>query len=112
MDLSSRIDISTSQAIPPDDSDSTDPYIVEKILKKRYNSHKVQYEYFVKWQGYLPSENTWELPSNIPKSLLETYERSLLQKQCMVENEPRRHGLRDRSTRKVTERNDYIILNT
>ena len=106
MDLSSRIDGSTSQAIPPDDRDSTDPYIVEKILKKRYNSHKVQYEYFVKWQGYLPSENTWGLP---PQSLLEAYERSLLQKQCMVENEPRRHGLRDRSTRKVTERNDYIL---
>ena len=55
VDLSSRIDDSTSQTVPADDSDSTDPYIVEKILKKRYNSHKVQYE---KWQGYLPSENT------------------------------------------------------
>ena len=38
---------------------------VEKIIKKRFNAQKTQYEYLVKWVGYASSENTWELPSNI-----------------------------------------------
>lgn len=41
-------------------SDCEDPFIVEKIIKKKYNSHKVQYEYFMKWVGYAESENSWE----------------------------------------------------
>ena len=32
---------------------------VEKILDDRVNSHK-ENEYFVKWKGYPPEENTWE----------------------------------------------------
>ena len=108
LDLNSRIGVNVAQALPEND-DSNDPYIVEKILKKRYNSHKVQYEYFVKWQGYSASENTWELPSNIPPFLLEEYEQTILHSQSTVTGEPRRSGLRDRSTRKVTEKHDYIL---
>ena len=26
--------------------------VVEKIIKKRFNARKSQYEYFVKWKGY------------------------------------------------------------
>ena len=43
-----------------------DPCIVERIVDKRFNAHKSQYEYLVKWLGYDTYENTWELPTNIP----------------------------------------------
>ena len=39
-------------------SEDEDPYIVEKIVAKRYNSHKCQYEYRVEWLGYNSKENT------------------------------------------------------
>ena len=105
LDLISRTDINIPTAIS---QDSNDPYIVERIIKKRYNSNKVQYEYFVKWQGYSSTENTWELPDNIPSDILEEYERTLLQAQSS-EEEPRRSGLRDRSTRKITGKHDFIL---
>ena len=59
----------------------SDPFIVEQILAKRFNSHKVQYEYLVKWLGYSSTKNTWELPINIPSDTLNTYENSILTKQ-------------------------------
>ena len=48
LDIKSRIntDMVQSQA-PRENDDSSDPFIVEKIIKKRYNSQKVQYEYFL-----------------------------------------------------------------
>ena len=52
-----------------------DPYVVEKIIKKRFNARKSQYEYFVKWRGYSAKENTWDLTSNIPDDILEEFER-------------------------------------
>ena len=79
LDLVSRTDINIPTAIIS--QDSNDPYILERIIKQRYNSNKVQYEYFVKWQGYSSTENTWELPNNIPSDILEEYERTLLQAQ-------------------------------
>ena len=66
---------STSDESPA--ADEIEPYIVETIERKRFNSNKVQYEVFVKWLGYSCKENTWELPSNIPASILDAYERSL-----------------------------------
>ncbi|XP_031639382.1 chromobox protein homolog 3-like [Contarinia nasturtii] len=35
-----------------------DEYIVENIIKRRFKNGKVQY--YLKWFGYPPSENTWE----------------------------------------------------
>ena len=52
------------------DSDSEDPFIVEKIIKKRFNSNETQYEYLVKWVGYTESENPWKLMENVPKDKL------------------------------------------
>ena len=49
-----------------------DPYFVETIVAKRFNTQKVQYEYLVKWLGYASSENTWELPTNIPNQALDS----------------------------------------
>lgn len=76
-----------------------DPYIVEKIVAKRFNSHKVQYEYLIKWVGYTSKENTWELPTNIPSDTLNIYENSLLASNS------------SRSGRKIKAPNrpDYIV---
>lgn len=92
-----------------DEGDSEDePYIVEKIVKKRFNGVKTQYEYLIKWLGYSSKENTWELPSNIPQALLNEYEQSLMDHSSSDEP-PRRAGLRDRSSRKLTKKPDFIV---
>lgn len=87
-----------------------DPYIVEKIISKRFNSHKVQYEYLVKWLGYSTSENTWELPTNIPSDILDNYEKSALISASASKDSSTvsRPGLRDRTKRRVPNRPDYI----
>lgn len=90
-------------------AESEDPYIVENIVSKRFNSIKGQYEYLVKWQGYTSQENTWELLSNIPGSILESYESKLLGSSTSSDRTPRRSGLRDKSTRKILHKSDYIV---
>ena len=101
-----NIDPSDSINGDEDESDS-DPYIVEKIVDKRFNPHKSQYEYLIKWLGYVAKENTWELPSNIPDSKLQQYEQRLLNKD--TETEPRKSGLRPRSSLKSTLKSDFIV---
>ena len=84
-------------------------FSVEKIVEKRYNSKKVQYEYLVKWVGYSSRENTWELPSNIPDNVLEEYEQSLLSAASTSATTLKRSGLRDRETRKIANKPDFIL---
>ena len=79
------------------DLDQSDPFIVEQIITKRFNSHKVQYEYLVKWLGYSSTENTWELPTNIPPDLLNKYENSIITKQ------------RSGRTSKAPSKPDFIV---
>lgn len=90
------------------DTDEDDHFIVEKIVAKRYNSHKCQYEYKIKWLGYDSKENTWELPSNIPDRMLNDYERSVISTATKT-SEPRRSGLRPRSTLKSKVKEDFIV---
>jgi hypothetical protein len=42
--------------------DSETTYTVEKILKRRMKGGRM--EYFVKWQGYASSDNSWEPEEN------------------------------------------------
>lgn len=88
-------------------SGDDDPFIVEKVVAKRYNSHKFQYEYKVKWLGYDSKENTWELPSNIPDKLLNKYEQSILSTASKPES--RRTGLRPRSSLRSTVKDNFIV---
>lgn len=37
-----------------------DRYIVEEILDKTYNEELKQYYYYVKWEGFQATANTWE----------------------------------------------------
>jgi len=52
-------------------------YVVEKVLDKRKRGGR--YEYFIKWEGYESSDNTWEPLSNLDScpGLIEEYERSV-----------------------------------
>ena len=106
IDIESRIPDkqrpSTSAEHEPD-SDAADPYIVEQIIKKRFNSRSHQFEYLIKWQGYDSSYNTWELISNIPSSKLDAFEASLVTHKRPT---PQRRGLRQ--SIKSTLSNDFV----
>ena len=52
---------------------STDPYIVNEILEKRFHSIRNQYEFLVSWIGY--SDTTWEIADNIPQEKIQEFER-------------------------------------
>ena len=93
----------TSSAVPED----SDPCIVEKIVKKRYNAHREQYEYLVKWQGYVSAENTWEPPNNIPNSILQAFESNLVQSKTGNVGQTRREGLRQ--NRKSANKEGFIL---
>lgn len=76
-------------------------------MDKRFNAHKSQYEYLVKWLGYDTNENTWELPTNIPNNKLQQYEQRLLSKSTTTE--PRKCGLMPKASIKSTLKADYIV---
>ncbi|CAG9125580.1 unnamed protein product [Plutella xylostella] len=54
-------------------------FVVEKILAKRFNPRRKQYEYLLKWEGYPHDQNTWEPVENMEtcKHLLEAFEKQL-----------------------------------
>lgn len=63
------------------DDDVEEDFVVEKVIGKRYNQKKKQFEYLLKWEGYPPEQNTWEPLSNLTtcKSLLQEYEKTASQ---------------------------------
>ena len=47
-------------------------YEVERIVAKRVKEGKA--EYFIQWQNYCPSENTWEPAKHLPEDLVTAFE--------------------------------------
>ena len=47
-------------------------YEVERIVAKRVKGSKA--EYFIQWQNYCPSENTWEPAEHLPQDLIAAFE--------------------------------------
>ena len=47
-------------------------YEVERVVAKRIRSRKV--EYFIKWQGYCSSVNTWEPREHLPGEIIIAFE--------------------------------------
>ena len=91
-----------------DEDNDSEEYIVEEIVKKRYNDKEMRYEYYVKWQGYSHAYNTWELESNVPDQCLQVYDK----KHCAYgasATPSARVGLRDPTKRKRNYNNDYIF---
>ena len=107
MDIQKRLHQDGTASVNTDCTDqSNEPYLVEKVVKKRFSKHRNQYEYWIKWQGYTSSENTWELPENIPANVLAEFEKQLLAASSQT-SEPHRSGLRQ--NRKVAHKADYIL---
>ena len=91
-----------SASIPEDaEQADADPFIVDKIINKRFNSQKSQYEFLVSWVGY--TDETWELPENIPDNKIDEYENRDNEKGVPTD---RPYGLR--LTRKQKKKDGYI----
>ncbi|KAI4502946.1 hypothetical protein M0802_001990 [Mischocyttarus mexicanus] len=69
----------STKAGEEDRDSSTEEYIIEKILAKRFNPKKRCSEYLLKWEGYSHESNTWEPSESVAtcKYLLEEFERNL-----------------------------------
>ena len=80
VDIDSRVLESSCEEVSEfeeeqENDDDDDPYIVERIIHKRFHPQRNQYEFLVKWRGYSETENTWELASNIPSEVLNNFEK-------------------------------------
>lgn len=55
-------------------------FVVERVIARRFNQKKKEFEYLLKWEGYPPEQNTWEPLDNISdySHLIEQYEDSLV----------------------------------
>lgn len=55
-------------------------FVVERVVARRFNQKKRQFEYLLKWEGYPPEQNTWEPAENMSACahLIKQYEDSLL----------------------------------
>ena len=50
-----------------------DRYEIEKILKSKTDTNKGTIHYFIKWEGWGPEHNTWELAENIDQEALDEF---------------------------------------
>uniref|UniRef100_A0A069DZN3 Putative chromatin organization modifier protein n=1 Tax=Panstrongylus megistus TaxID=65343 RepID=A0A069DZN3_9HEMI len=64
-------------------------FVVEKIVSRRFNPRKKQYEYLLKWEGYPSEQNTWEPAENLEacQHLLKAFEENL-SKQTLSKSKP------------------------
>ncbi|XP_073970208.1 chromodomain-containing protein chromator isoform X3 [Rhodnius prolixus] len=64
-------------------------FVVEKIVSRRFNPRKKQYEYLLKWEGYPSEQNTWEPAENLEacQHLLKAFEENL-SKQSVNKSKP------------------------
>ena len=77
MNFESRLDAENDESDEEKvdvESEEEEPFNVENIVKKQFNSKLGQYEFLVKWKGYSIKHNTWELISNIPDHILTKFE--------------------------------------
>ncbi|XP_050439895.1 uncharacterized protein LOC126845274 isoform X2 [Adelges cooleyi] len=65
---------------PSGEFPSGQEFIVERVVARRFNQKKRQFEYLLKWEGYPPEQNTWEPADNMSACahLIKQYEESLV----------------------------------
>ncbi|KAF6216323.1 hypothetical protein GE061_000664, partial [Apolygus lucorum] len=63
-------------------------FVVERIVSRRFNPRRKQYEYLLKWEGYPPEQNTWEPAENLEtcQHLLKAFEESLNKQALKMKN--------------------------
>ncbi|GIX86686.1 chromobox protein homolog 3 [Caerostris darwini] len=77
-------------------------YTVEKILDKRIVEGKI--EYFLKWQGYPDSENTWEPEENLDcPEIISEFERNWNKKK-KINSSDKKHKLSDSESEVLIKR--------
>lgn len=56
-----------------------DLFVVQELLDKKYKEEEKGFHYLVKWQGFPPSENTWEaealLLEDVPEMVIDYNDR-------------------------------------
>ncbi|XP_014252366.1 uncharacterized protein LOC106668253 isoform X5 [Cimex lectularius] len=74
-----RVKPSTKEGVIGMDTVQEEEFVVEKIVSRRFNPRKKQYEYLLKWEGYPSEQNTWEPAENLEacQHLLKAFEESL-----------------------------------
>lgn len=65
---------------PSGEFPSGQEFVVERVVARRFNQKKRQFEYLLKWEGYPPEQNTWEPAENMSACahLIKQYEDSLI----------------------------------
>lgn len=65
---------------PSGEFPSGQEFVVERVVARRFNQKKRQFEYLLKWEGYPPEQNTWEPAENMSACahLIKQYEDSLV----------------------------------
>eukprot|EP00835_Amoeboradix_gromovi_P002653 NODE_155_length_16773_cov_0.488785.p1 type:complete len:634 gc:universal NODE_155_length_16773_cov_0.488785:12221-14122(+) len=48
-------------------------FYVEQILDSKYDARKKRFQYYIKWEGFSDSENTWEDERNVSKEVISSY---------------------------------------
>ncbi|KAK6045605.1 chromo' (CHRromatin Organization MOdifier) domain protein [Cooperia oncophora] len=81
-------------------SESGEEYVVEKILDKRIRKGKV--EYYIRWKGYGPEEDTWEPEEQCVSSLLWCHNAAPIPSQDKATAAPNLIGMFERTHKKVT----------
>ena len=101
IDFEARLSKESASISEDAEQGDTDPFIVDKVINKRFNSQKSQYEFLVSWVGY--TDETWELHDNIPDNKIDEYENRVNKKEVLTD---RPYGLR--LTRKQMKKDGYI----
>lgn len=86
---------------PSGEFPSGQEFVIEKIVARRFNQKKKQFEYLLKWEGYPSEQNTWEPADNMSACvhLIKQYEDSL-SKNGVVSSTP---GKRPGRPRKIEQ---------
>lgn len=106
IDIESRLSTECNEdSVEAVEFEEEEPFNVESIVKKKFNTKLGQYEFLVKWKGYSAKHNTWELINNIPESIVTKFELDATKKAA---EPPKRPGLRDRSTIKAKSLPEYL----
>lgn len=50
---------------PPDIIDDYEEYEVKEILKSRHTGRAKKLQYYIRWEGYGPNDDTWEPVENV-----------------------------------------------
>lgn len=75
---------------------------IEKVVKAKGSGKGLQY--MVKWKGYPESDNTWESPSDLPKSVVSAFLKKSSPKKSSPKKEVKKEAKKEPKTLVVTDR--------